>query len=84
MRLTVKQSRVQVGYSVKTTTPKSKKTRNVPLPQEAVAVLEAWKEQQTVDALDPDHAWEDSGLVFTESDGSGIHPDAFKRRLTAW
>nr|WP_173079134.1 site-specific integrase [Phytohabitans rumicis] len=38
-------------------------------------VLRAWRKQQIQERLAWGPAWQDTGLVFTREDGSGVHPD---------
>jgi integrase len=74
-RLTVRQAITVVGYEVQVTTPKSGKSRPVPIDPDTVQVLKdeaAWQlDQQTEWGA----AWSDTGLVFVREDGQGLHPD---------
>jgi integrase len=75
-RLSVRQSRVAVGYEVGVEEPKSARSRrNVALDVETVQVLRTWRAAQLRERLEWGSAWTDSGLVFTREDGVGLHPD---------
>jgi len=74
--LSVKRSRVAVGYEVREGTPKSGRGRRVDIDSETVAVLRRHRARQFEDRMAWGEAWTDSGLVFTREDGNGLHPQA--------
>jgi integrase len=74
-KLTVRQTIVSVGYQLRTGTPKSGKSRVVPIGSGTIEALKAQAAQQADDAQAWGSAWTDSGLVFTKEDGTGLHPD---------
>ncbi|NYH51405.1 integrase [Nocardiopsis arvandica] len=72
---------VTLGWKVATTTPKSAAgQRTITLDTDTVRVLRSWKKFQTEARLKAGKSWSDTGLVFTQSDGSGWHPG----QVTRW
>ncbi|MFC9085536.1 tyrosine-type recombinase/integrase [Nocardiopsis dassonvillei] len=72
---------VTLGWKTATTTPKSAAgQRTITLDKDTVQVLRSWKKSQTEARLQAGQGWTDSGLVFTQSDGSGWHPG----QVTRW
>lgn len=59
-----------------TSRPKSGAGRLVSLAPEAVQALRTWRAKQLEDRLAWGEAWQDTGHVFTRSDGSVVHPDS--------
>jgi hypothetical protein len=67
---------VQLGRATEIGAPKTDSgTRVIPLDTETLAVLEARRRAQRVEAEAWGRAWQHSGLVFTREDGSQLHPD---------
>ncbi len=63
-------------------TPKSEASaRALPLSQEALECLRERRRQQALDRARRGDAWVDSGLVFTYSKGTKVHPDNLKREM---
>jgi integrase len=78
--LTVRSSRVQVGWSVVEGDPKSDAGgRHVGLDGGTVAVLAHHRALQ----LEQRAAWHDSGLVFVREDGPPLHPESVSDRFGA-
>jgi integrase len=48
--------------------------RYVSLSEDSITVLKAWKRIQNLERLKAGEAWEDTGLVFTKSNGKQLHP----------
>lgn len=53
--------------------------RYVSLSEDSIAVLKAWKRIQNLERLKAGTAWEDTGLVFTKSNGKQLHPDTLAK-----
>ncbi|MEV2277397.1 site-specific integrase [Nocardiopsis sp. NPDC049922] len=71
---------VTLGWKTITTTPKSAAgRRTITLDSGTVRVLRSWKRFQNEARLQAGQAWADSGLVFTQPDGSGWHPGVVTR-----
>ncbi len=82
-RLQVRQTLVSVGYSPTTSEPKTAKgRRQVPLDARTVAVLKEHRRRQLEERL-AIGLRASSDLVFTELDGSPIHPDRFTKHFYA-
>jgi len=71
-------ARVQVGWEVAESTPKSEAgKREFPVDAGTVAVLKAWRLRQRKERFAWGDDWIDSGgLVFTRENGEAWHPDA--------
>lgn len=86
--LTVTGQLVQDGWDVEATEPKTDSGfRVVALDDDTVAVTERHRKQQAADRAEWGPAWVDTGLVFTQEDGSWLHPgkatDRFERLVAA-
>ncbi|MQS05705.1 site-specific integrase [Streptomyces alkaliphilus] len=86
--LTVSSQLVQDGWEVETSEPKTDSGfRVVALDDDTVAVLKQHRERQEADREKWGSAWVDTGLVFTQENGSWLHPgkvtDLFERLVTA-
>ncbi len=69
--------RVQAGWEVVDGGPKSDAgRREVPLVEQDVETLKAWRRRQNEERLKLGAAWPDTGLVFTRPDGEAWHPDS--------
>lgn len=86
--LTVSAQLVQDGWQVETSDPKTDSGyRVVALDDDTIDVLRRHRERQEAERAEWGSAWVDSGLVFTQEDGSWLHPgkvtDLFERLLAA-
>lgn len=86
--LTVTGQLVQDGWDVETSEPKTDSGfRVVALDDDTVGVLMRHRERQEAERAEWGTAWVDTGLVFTQEDGSWLHPgkvtDLFDRLVTA-
>lgn len=86
--LTVSAQLVQDGWEVGTSDPKTDSGyRVIALDDDTVGVLKRHRERQETDRAEWGSAWIDTGLVFTQEDGSWLHPgkitDLFERLVTA-
>ncbi|MFC1228516.1 tyrosine-type recombinase/integrase [Streptomyces sp. Sce081] len=86
--LTVTGQLVQDGWDVKASEPKTDSGfRVIALDDDTVGVLERHRKQQEADRAEWGSAWVDTGLVFTQEDGSWLHPgkvtDLFERLVAA-
>ncbi|MFJ2186408.1 tyrosine-type recombinase/integrase [Kitasatospora sp. NPDC087861] len=86
--LTVTAQLVQDGWEVQESDPKTDGSfRTVALDDDTVAVLRRHRERQQKDRDDWGSAWKDTGRVFTNEDGSWLHPgkvtEMFERLVTA-
>ncbi|WP_370413514.1 tyrosine-type recombinase/integrase [Streptomyces fradiae] len=86
--LTVTGQLVQDGWEVEASEPKTDSGfRIVALDDDTVGVLERHRKQQEADRLEWGSAWVNTGLVFTQEDGSWLHPgkvtDLFERLVAA-
>ncbi|GAA1350659.1 hypothetical protein GCM10009612_05940 [Streptomyces beijiangensis] len=85
---TVSSQLVQGGWDVETSEPKTDSGfRVVALDDDTVEVLEHHRKPQKADRAEWSTAWVDTGLVFTQADGSWLHPgkvtDLFERLVAA-
>jgi integrase len=79
-RLAVRQTRVDVGYEVVVSEPKTARSRRqVALDGGTGAVLRSWRATQAAERLAWGPGWEDNGLVFTREDGTPVHPQTLTR-----
>ncbi|AWI33040.1 site-specific integrase [Streptomyces tirandamycinicus] len=79
---------IQDGWEVEASEPKTDSGfRVVALDDDTVDVLERHRKQQAADREEWASAWVETGLVFTQEDGSWLHPgkvtDLFERLVTA-
>ncbi|WP_269855187.1 tyrosine-type recombinase/integrase [Streptomyces sp. RPT161] len=86
--LTVTTQLVQDGWEVETSDPKTDSGfRVVALDDDTVGVLERHRKQQEADRAAWDSAWVETGHVFTQEDGSWLHPgkvtDYFERLVAS-
>jgi len=86
--LTVTGQLVQDGWEVESSEPKTDSGfRVVALDDDTVGVLKRHREQQEADRAERGGAWVNTGLVFTQEDGSLLHPgkvtDLFERLVAA-
>ncbi|SCD37544.1 tyrosine-type recombinase/integrase [Streptomyces sp. PpalLS-921] len=86
--LTVTGQLVQDGWEVEASEPKTDSGfRVVALDDDTVEVLEQHRKQQEADRAVWGSAWVNTGLVFTQEDGSWLHPgkvtDLFERLVAA-
>ncbi len=86
--LTVAGQLVQDGWGVEASEPKTDSGfRVVALDDDTVGVLERHRKQQEADRAEWGSAWVETGLVFTQEDGSWLHPgkvtDLFERLVAA-
>jgi integrase len=86
--LTVSAQLVQDGWEVETSEPKTDSGfRVVTLDDDTVNVLKRHHEQQDADREEWGSAWVETGMVFTQEDGSWLHPgkvtDLFERLVAA-
>ncbi|MFJ4972430.1 tyrosine-type recombinase/integrase [Streptomyces sp. NPDC088755] len=86
--LTVSGQLVQDGWEVEASEPKTDSGfRVVALDDDTVGVLKRHRKQQQADREAWGPAWVDTGLVFTQEDGSWLHPgkvtDLFERLVAA-
>ncbi len=80
--VTIREARVQVGRNVVTGDTKTDRSaRSVSLDAGTVEVLRAHRRRQAELRLLLGTAWVDSGLVFTEADGSALVPDSASQRF---
>ncbi len=79
-RLAVKQARVSLGNDIVVNEPKTRRGRRViALDSTTVAALRHHRAVQAQQRLAAGPAWIDTGLVFTQVDGSDIHPETVSR-----
>lgn len=86
--LTVTTQLVQDGWDVESSDPKTDSGfRVVALDDDTVGVLERHRKQQEADCAEWGSAWVDTGHVFTQEDGSWLHPgkitDYFERLVAS-
>jgi integrase len=76
------QQRIAYGHTVEDGEPKTKASRRtIALDRITVALLRARLKQQQAEQLAASGSWHDSGKVFTNPDGSALHPDWVTRRF---
>jgi integrase len=79
----VRRSLLSHGSTVTVSSPKSGKSRRVPIRPDLVARLKAHRATQAQDRLAFGPGWEDSGYVFTRADGSHLLPNTVTHRFLA-
>ena len=83
-RLTVASTRVVVDYKVLTVSPKTRSSaRTIALDRATVVALKAHRRHQLEERVAWGPGWTDSGLVFTQENGEGFHPERITRRFQA-
>ncbi|MHB0979559.1 MAG: tyrosine-type recombinase/integrase [Thermoleophilia bacterium] len=68
-------ARVCVGYEVRMGETKTGYERDVDLDPGTMRVLKAWRKRQIAERWKWKELWTDTGLVFTQEDGTGWHPN---------
>ena len=71
------------GVPVEGDTKTNKSRRRIGLDAVTVEVLRAHRQRQRQERLLAGPIWQDTGLVFTQEDGSAVHPDRYSRWFTA-
>ena len=75
-QIVIAQQVVQLGWATEIGGPKTDSgARVVPLDAGTLAVLQAWRRAQQLEAQAWGSVWQHTGLVFTREDGSPLHPD---------
>jgi integrase len=75
-QLRVRQQIVQLGWQTQIGEPKSAHgARPVSLDANTVRVLREWRDEQQRERQAMGEAWQNTGFVFTDIDGTGLHPD---------
>lgn len=83
-RLKVASTRVVVDYQVLTVNPKSRASaRTIALDPATSVALKAHRRRQLEERMAWGPGWTDSGLVFTQEDGEGFHPERVTRMFQA-
>jgi integrase len=72
--LRVRRNRVSVDHDVHDGTPKGDRARTVDLDPGTVGMLRAHRRRQLKERLAWGEAWTDTGHVFTQEDGTALHP----------
>ena len=81
-RLSVRRSRVSVGYAVSISEPKTRRgIRQIAVDDVTVKVLRDYRMRQLEERIAWGPAWHDSGFVFTKEDGRPLHPDHVSKRF---
>ncbi len=79
-QITISQQVVQLGWQLETGQPKTDSgARLVTLDPVTAQVLGTWKGMQDAERGQWGNAWQDTGLVFTREDGTGLHPATVTR-----
>ena len=75
-QLRIRQQVVQLGWETQIGEPKTASgARPVSLDANTVNVLREWRAEQQRERQAMGDAWQHTGFVFTDIDGSGLHPD---------
>lgn len=83
-RLSIRKTRVMLGYATQVSEPKTKRGRRlIALDQATAATLKEQGRRQKVDRLAAGGGWTDSGHVFTREDGEPYHPERVSKLFTA-
>lgn len=82
----VKRARIKDGYTmVEKERPKSSRGRRVvDLDETTVSVLKQWRRQQDSERQEWGVAYEDSGAVFTNENGTKVHADRVAQACERW
>jgi integrase len=78
-QVAVRRSSVAVGYEVIDGETKTGRARTVALDPGTVAAMRAHRKTQLEERLAWGELWTDTGLVFTQEDGTAIHPHSLSR-----
>jgi integrase len=81
--LAVRRARVPIAGKVAEGTPKSDRARVIAIAPATVSALRTHRKGQLEERLAWGEAWQDSGYVFTQVDGSPVRPDAVTRAFEA-
>jgi integrase len=81
--LTINESVVLVGYATHESSPKNGEGRTISLDPVTVAALRDSRKLQMAERLRWGAAYTENGRVFTEEDGSPIHPDKLSKMFLA-
>ena len=79
----VRRARVPIAGKVAEGTPKSDRARVIAIAPATVSALRTHRKAQLEERLAWGEAWQDSGYVFTQADGSPVRPDAVTRAFEA-
>jgi hypothetical protein len=80
--LTINQQRLAYGRTVAVGPPKTVASRRtIALDRVTVTVLRAHRRRQEKERAAAGQAWQDTGYVFTSTDGQPLHPDYLTRRF---
>ena len=75
-QMRIRQQVVQLGWETQIGEPKSASgARPVSLDANTVQVLREWRAEQQRERQAMGDAWHNTGFVFTDIDGAGLHPD---------
>jgi integrase len=78
----IEQQRIAYGHTVAVGPPKTKASRRtIALDRTTVRLLRAHQHRQQAERQAASEAWHDSGYVFTNPDGTPLHPDWLTRRF---
>jgi integrase len=76
-RVSIRQTLVSVDYALHFSEPKTKRLRRtIGIDPATVAALRAHLTRQHAERLAWGSVWKDTGLVFTQEDGSPVHPQS--------
>jgi integrase len=79
-RLSVQQALVNIAYELEFADVKTQTSRRtIDLDERTIAVLRAWRKKQLEERLLVGRRDDEAGLVFTQPDGSPVHPDYFSQ-----
>jgi len=80
--LSIRQARVCIGKQVVTKQPKtSSSRRSVSVPAEVATLIKRHSAQEAAKKLQAGKSWQGSDLVFTNKDGSALHPQTMNNFL---
>ncbi|RGD59490.1 site-specific integrase [Kitasatospora xanthocidica] len=81
MSVTISRQIVSIAYKLFGTTPKADSERILDLDSESARLFEKRAVLQVEQREKAGLAWQNTGLVFTQEDGSGYHPDFLTQRF---
>ena len=81
MQVTISQQVVYVAKQLFGTTPKADSERIIDLDSESARLFADRRERQAAQREKAGAAWTESGLVFTQENGKGYHPDYLTKRF---